>query len=77
VARGTVFFRAGTGGNASVVYAIAKWRDSTGRQQYRRLGRAWMERSDDAADGSGWRKRRGHAPEGISTVAPQSASSTS
>jgi len=39
---------------------VAKWRDSTGRQNYRRVGRAWVER-----DGAGgWRKRRGRAPEG-------------
>jgi integrase len=56
---GTILFRAGKGGSSEVVYAVAKWRDSTGRQNYRRVGRAWVE-----PDGAGgWRKRRGRAPE--------------
>ncbi len=42
------------------MYAVAKWRDSTGCQRYRRVGRAWVE-----SDGvGGWRRRRGRAPEG-------------
>jgi integrase len=58
---GAVLYRSGEGTAAEVVYAIAKWRDSTGRQTYRRLGRAWME-----PDGAGgWRKRRGRTPEGF------------
>jgi integrase len=57
---GTILFRTGKGGGAEVVYAVAKWRDSTGRQNYRRVGRAWVE-----PDGAGgWGKRRGRAPEG-------------
>jgi hypothetical protein len=51
----------GRGEAADVVYAVAKWRDSTGRQCYRRLGRAWVEL--DGA-GSGWRRRRGRPPDG-------------
>jgi integrase len=58
---GAILYRAGKGDAASVVYAIAKWRDSTGRQCYRRLGRAWVEL--DGA-GSGWRRRRGRVPDG-------------
>ncbi len=43
-----------------MVYAVAKWRDSTGRQCYRRLGRGWV-----APDGAGgWRKRPGRPAEG-------------
>jgi integrase len=53
-------FREGKGGASDVVYAVAKWRDSTGRQCYRRLGRAWMQLDDSGA----WRPRRGRAPEG-------------
>jgi integrase len=53
-------FRSGKGAAEDVVYAVAKWRDSTGRQNYRRLGRAWMEPDG----GGGWRRRRGRAPEG-------------
>ena len=57
---GTILFRTGKGTSADVVYAVAKWRDSTGRQNYRRLGRAWIE-----PDGAGgWRRRRGRLPEG-------------
>src|SRR5947209_2714801 len=57
---GTILFRAGKGGSSVVVYAVAKWRDSTGRQNYRRVGRAWVE-----PDGAGgWGKRRGRAREG-------------
>jgi integrase len=57
---GAILFRAGKGEASDVVYAVAKWRDSTGRQNYRRVGRAWME-----PDGSGgWRRRRGRAPDG-------------
>lgn len=57
---GAILFRAGKGEAAGVVYAVAKWRDSTGRQCYRRVGRAWME-----PDGAGgWRWRRGRAPDG-------------
>jgi integrase len=42
------------------VYAVAKWRDSTGRQNYRRLGRAWL-----GPDGAGgWRPRRGRPGDG-------------
>jgi hypothetical protein len=53
-------YRAGKGEAADVVYAVAKWRDSTGRQCYRRLGRAWVE-----PDGSGgWRRRRGRLVDG-------------
>jgi integrase len=56
---GTILFREGKGAAAEVVYAVAKWRDSTGRQNYRRVARAWVE-----PDGAGgWRKRRGRAPE--------------
>ncbi len=55
---GAILYRSGKGEASGVVYAIAKWRDSSGRQRYRRLGRAWME-----PDGSGgWRRRRGAAP---------------
>lgn len=57
---GTILFRAGKGEATGVVYAVAKWRDSTGRQNYRRVGRAWVER--DRADG--WRRRRGRVPDG-------------
>jgi integrase len=57
---GAVLFRQGKGSSADVVYAVAKWRDSTGRQRYRRLGRAWME--PDRA--GGFRKRRGQGQEG-------------
>jgi integrase len=57
---GTILYREGKGGSSEVVYAIAKWRDSSGRQNYRRVGRTWME-----PDGAGgWRKCRGRAPEG-------------
>lgn len=58
---GAILYRAGKGSSgADVVYAVAKWRDSTGRQRYRRLGRAWME-----PDGAGgWRRRRGAAVAG-------------
>lgn len=57
---GAVLYRVGKGEAGDLVYAVAKWRDSTGRQRYRRLGRAWME-----PDGSGgWRRRRGAAPTG-------------
>lgn len=55
---GAVLYRAGKGDAGDVVYAVAKWRDSTGRQRYRRLGRAWVE--PDRA--GGWRPRRGAAP---------------
>ncbi len=37
----------------------AKWRDSTGRQRKRRLGRAWVRRS-----GESWERRRGRPAEG-------------
>jgi integrase len=57
---GAILYRAGKGEASDVVYAVAKWRDSTGRQNYRRLGRAWIE--PDAS--GGWRRRRGRAPEG-------------
>ncbi|MGH3609696.1 MAG: tyrosine-type recombinase/integrase [Pseudonocardiaceae bacterium] len=57
---GAVLYRAGSGSASDVVYAVAKWRDSTGCQRYRRLGRAWIE-SDGAG---GWRRRRGAAPAG-------------
>lgn len=57
---GAILFRAGKGEAADVVYAVAKWRDSTGRQCYRRVGRAWMEPDG----GGGWRRRRGRAPDG-------------
>jgi hypothetical protein len=57
---GTVLYRQGKGRAADVVYAVAKWRDSTGRQQYRRLGPAWVERVPDGH----WRKRKGRAGEG-------------
>jgi hypothetical protein len=40
---GTILFPGGKGGAAEVVYAVAKWRDSTGRQNYRRVGRAWVQ----------------------------------
>jgi integrase len=57
---GTILYRIGEGIDTELVYAIAKWRDSSGRQRYRRLGRVWME-----SDGSGgWRRRRGAAPAG-------------
>jgi len=53
---GTIIFRPGEGKAGEVVYAAAKWRDSTGRQRLRRVGRAWVE-----ADGhGGWRRRRGN-----------------
>ena len=39
---GTILFREGKGAATEVVYAVAKWRDSTGRQNYRRVGRAWV-----------------------------------
>lgn len=58
---GAILYRAGKGEAADVVYAVAKWRDSNGRQCYRRLGRAWVEL--DGA-GSGWRRRRGRSPDG-------------
>src|SRR5664279_511096 len=57
---GTILYRKGKGGASEVAYAVAKWRDSTGRQNYRRLGRAWMEPDGEG----GWRKRRGRAAEG-------------
>ena len=57
---GAILFRGGKGAAADVVYAVAKWRDSTGRQNYRRVGRAWLKPDGDGA----WRKRRGRAPEG-------------
>ena len=58
---GAILYRPGKGAASGVVYAVAKWRDSTGRQNYRRVGRAWVE-----PDGAGgWRKRRGAAPEGF------------
>jgi integrase len=57
---GTILYREGKGGASEVAYAVAKWRDSTGRQNYRRLGRAWMEPDGEG----GWRKRRGRAAEG-------------
>ncbi len=37
----------------------AKWRDSSGRQRKRRLGRAWVRRS-----GEGWVQRRGNPTDG-------------
>ena len=40
---GAVLFRGGKGAAADTAYAVAKWRDSTGRQNYRRVGRAWVE----------------------------------
>jgi hypothetical protein len=40
---GTILFREGKGGASELVYAVAKWRDSTGRQNYRRVGRAWVQ----------------------------------
>ena len=63
-------YRAGKGEAADVVYAVAKWRDSTGRQCYRRLGRAWVE-----PDGSGgWRRRRGRGSSMATSIAgPPSA----
>jgi len=57
---GAILFRGGKGAAADVVYAVAKWRDSTGRQNYRRVGRAWLKPDGDGA----WRKRRGRPPEG-------------
>ena len=58
---GTILFREGKGGASEVVYAVAKWRDSTGRQNYRRVGRAWVQ-----PDGAGgWRPRRGRAADGF------------
>jgi integrase len=57
---GTVIFRASEERESSYFIAAAKWRDSTGRQHYRRIGRAWVE-----ADGpNGFRKRRGRVPDG-------------
>jgi integrase len=57
---GTILYRGGEGAAADVIYAIAKWRDSTGKQRYRRLGPAWV-----SSDGNGgWRRRRGRPPEG-------------
>ena len=57
---GAILFRRGKGASGEVVYAVAKWRDSTGRQNYRRVGRAWV-----SSDGNGgWRRRRGRPPEG-------------
>jgi len=57
---GAILFRPGKGSSDDVVYAVAKWRDSTGRQNYRRVGRAWV-----SSDGNGsWRRRRGRPPEG-------------
>jgi hypothetical protein len=57
---GAILYRSGKGEASDVVYAVAKWRDSTGRQNYRRVGRAWMEPDERG----GWRRRRGRAPEG-------------
>lgn len=57
---GAILFRAGKGDAADVVYAVAKWHDSTGRQCYRRVGRAWVKPDG----GGGWRRRRGRAPDG-------------
>jgi hypothetical protein len=57
---GAILFRPGKGASGEVVSAVAKWRDSTGRQNYRRVGRAWV-----SSDGNGgWRRRRGRPPEG-------------
>jgi integrase len=57
---GTIIFRGGEGTAGDVVYAEAKWRDSTGRQRLRRVGRAWVE-----SDGrGGWRRRKGSTPSG-------------
>ena len=39
--------------NKGVPFYEAKWRDGTGRQRKRRLGRAWLNRSLAAAGGSG------------------------
>src|SRR3984957_15202525 len=57
---GTILFREGKGAATDVVYAVAKWRDSTGRQNYRRVGRAWV-----SPDGSGgWGRGPGAPPGG-------------
>jgi hypothetical protein len=37
---GAILFRPGKGASGEVVYAVARWRDSTGRQNYRRVGRS-------------------------------------
>lgn len=57
---GTIIYRATKRKGSSDYTAVAKWRDSTGRQHYRRVGTAWVE-----PDGSGgWHKRRGRVPDG-------------
>lgn len=43
-----------------VPYYEAKWRDSTGAQRKRRLGRAWLERDPE----DGWKPRRGRVRPG-------------
>jgi integrase len=50
---------AGKTGDGTMYYE-AKWRDASGRQVKRRLGKAWVE----ADSAGGWRRRRGRTPEG-------------
>jgi integrase len=57
---GTIIFRESEGRTPKHFFAVAKWRDSTGRQHYRRVGKAWVE-PDQAG---GFRKRRGRVPDG-------------
>ena len=58
--KGTVVYREGESQSDRLVYAVAKWRDSSGKQHYRRLGKAWVERSRAGQ----WAKRQGRAPDG-------------
>ena len=55
---GTIVYREGKGQSEKLVYAVAKWRDSTGTQQYRRVGKAWVERNSAGQ----WATRPGRAP---------------
>jgi hypothetical protein len=67
---GTIIFRASDERESSYFIAAAKWRDSTGRQHYRRIGTAWVE-----ADGcNGFRKRRGRVPDGYLDQRPPAVS---
>jgi integrase len=57
---GTILYRASEARESGDYFAVAKWRDSTGRQHYRRIGRAWVE-----SDGAGsFTKRRGRTADG-------------
>jgi integrase len=57
---GTIVYRASQARDSCDYYAVAKWRDSTGRKHYRRIGRAWVE----PVGAGSFTKRRGRPAEG-------------